>query len=216
MIRGMGAGIQVIGAGLPRTGTRSLKLALERLLGAQCYHMSVVFERDFVDVPAWQAALDGQAVDWAGVFAGCVAAVDWPASVFWRELADLYPDALVVLSTRQDPQTWWRSADRTVWSVMRRRQHVDLPGEWFAMSDGLTERVFGEAWDDPAAAMSAYEGWNADVRASCPPGRLLEWDARAGWEPLCERLGVPVPPDSFPHTNTTEEWLARASAAEAP
>src|SRR3954469_9167816 len=205
--------LQVIGAGLRRTGTRSLRAALEMLLGGECYHMSLVFERDNVDVPAWQAAADRRDVDWEAVFLGCTAAVDWPASAFWRELADVYPDALTVLSSRDNPEQWWRSADATVWPVMRRGPSPDS-ADWFRMIECLRERVFGEHWDDPEHAMAAYERYNADVRASCPPERLLDWTATDGWQPLCERLGVPVPTDDFPRMNTTEEWAANADQAD--
>ena len=201
-------GLRVVGAGLPRTGTRSLQFALRQLLGAECYHMHVVFERAYADVPAWQAALDGGPVDWPALFTGCAAAVDWPASLFWRELADRYPDAVVLLSVRDDAQAWWRSADRTVWDVMRKGGPGGDP-DWYRMATGVMDRVFGPDWDSPAPAMAAYEAWNDAVRAACPPGRLLEWNARQGWEPICRRLGLPVPDEEFPRVNTTEEWLAR-------
>jgi hypothetical protein len=210
----MESGLRVIGAGLSRTGTRSLALALERLLGARCYHMSTVFEREFADVPEWLGALDGRPIDWTELFAGCAASVDWPASAFWREQAERYPGALVVLSTRDDAQAWWRSVDATIWTVMRRTDYTELPSEWLAMCDGLTARVFGPRWDDPDSAMARYESWNAEVRRDCPPDRLLEWNPRQGWEPLCARLGVPVPADEFPRVNTTEDWLARAVERE--
>lgn len=205
----MSDNLRIVGAGLPRTGTRSLQVALQRLLGEDCYHMATVFERDYADVPAWHAALAGEQVDWATVFAGCAAAVDWPVSAFWRELADRYPEALVVLSVRDDAATWWRSADRTVWSVLRRENRHEAPADWFTMTDALVARTVGADWDGEPAATAGYEAWNAAVRAACPPERLLEWNAKQGWAPLCERLGLPVPAEPFPRTNTTEEWLGR-------
>jgi hypothetical protein len=164
-------------------------------------------------VPAWQAALEDRNVDWEAVFVGCTAAVDWPASPFWRQLADGYPDALVVLSSRDDAEQWWRSVDATVWPVIRRGTQPDN-ADWFRMIEGLRDRVFGPGWDDPQQAMATYERWNAEVRATCPPERLLDWNAKQGWAPLCERLGVPIPDEDFPRLNTTEEWAANEEQAK--
>src|SRR4051812_20984861 len=185
--------LRVIGAGLPRTGTRSLRAALEQLLGGQCYHMSTLFERDHeAEVPIWQAAVDDRPVDWDKLFEGCNAAVDWPASAFWQAISAVYPDALVVLSTRDDAATWWKSADATVWPELRNTDRTENL-EWFAMVRALARRVFGDNWDDQDNAMATYERYNAMVRSTCPPERLLDFNARQGWAPLCERLGVPVP-----------------------
>jgi hypothetical protein len=209
-------GLQVIGAGLPRTGTRSLRAALEQLLGGQCYHMSTLFERDHeAEVPMWQAAVDDKPVDWDALLSGCSAAVDWPASAFWREISAVNPDALVVLSTRDDPATWWRSANATVWPELRNTNRTENL-DWFRMVRDLARRVVGENWDHAENAMATYERWNADVRATCPPDRLIEWNAKQGWAPLCERLGVPIPDEEFPRMNTSEEWAAEAAkSAEA-
>jgi hypothetical protein len=207
--------LQVIGAGLPRTGTRSLRAALEQLLGGSCYHMSTLFERDHeTEVPMWQVAVDDEPVEWDTLFHGCTAAVDWPASAFWRQISAAYPDALVVLSTRDDAATWWRSADTTVWPELRnsdRTEHLD----WYRMVTDLTRRIFGQDWDVPEAAMATYDRYNADVRATCPPARLLDWNAKQGWAPLCERLGLPVPDEPFPRMNTSQEWADNAAKAEA-
>ena len=108
--------LRVVGAGLPRTGTRSLQVALGQLLGGPCYHMVEVFEH-LEHVPTWRDAVRGQPPDWNDFLSEYDAAVDWPASAFWRELADANPDALIVLSVRDDGATWWRSADQTIFTV---------------------------------------------------------------------------------------------------
>jgi hypothetical protein len=191
-----------------------LRAALEQLLGGQCYHMSTLFERDHeAEVPMWQAAVDDQPVDWDALFAGCTAAVDWPASGFWREISAAYPDAFVVLSTRDDAATWWRSADATVWPELRNTDRTENL-DWFRMVRALAERVFGEDWDVQEAAIAAYARYNADVRATCPPERLIDWNAKQGWAPLCERLGMAVPDEAFPRLNTTEEWAANANQGD--
>jgi hypothetical protein len=202
--------LRVVGAGLGRTGTHSLKLGLERLLGTPCYHMVEVF-RHPEHVPAWHSAAVGQMPDWNEVFAGYAAAVDWPSSAFWPELSEAFPDALVVLSVR-DPEAWWRSAHETIFSTLNR-----VPSsEWRAMIEALFTARFTADVTDRDACIAAFERHNARVRASVPPGRLLEWHASQGWEPLCAALGLPVPDEPFPHVNTREEWAARRAAGEPP
>jgi hypothetical protein len=195
--------LRVVGAGLPRTATSSLNRALELLLGGRCYHMDEVFAH-LDDVPVWRAAIRGEPVDWRSFPPDCVAAVDWPASAFWRELAAAHSDALIVLSTRADARTWWESADETILSVARKGP---LPqyGDWSAMFLELLEREIGD-WDDAEAAQAFYRRHNAAVRAEAPPGRLVDWRAEDGWEPLSAALGVPVPDEPFPHLNTREDW----------
>lgn len=196
--------VRVIGAGLPRTGTWSLKYALERLLGAPCYHMRVLHDR-LEQVPIWQVAIDGGPVDWPALFDGYAAAVDWPTSACWSEISRAYPDALIVLSTRQNADVWWRSADPTVLDVAR----AELPdgyAEWHTMLLALLRRDFGEDWGDEAVAKAAYDRHVEWVRTTAPPDRLLEWRAEQGWAPLCEALGLPVPDEPFPHLNTKQDW----------
>src|SRR5258708_3594112 len=105
--------LRVVGAGLGRTGTNSLKLALEQLLGGPCYHMFELARRD-ADTPAWKAAVQGEAIDWGALLGEYVATVDWPAAAFWREIWSANPDAIVLLSSRDSAQTWWESMERTI------------------------------------------------------------------------------------------------------
>jgi hypothetical protein len=195
--------LRVVGAGLGRTGTNSLKVALERLLGAPCYHMIEVFTHR-EHIPDWHAAARGQMPDWHELFAGFAAAVDWPAAAFWPELSAAFPDALVLLSVRE-PQSWWQSASETIFPAVREQMGT----AWRAMIDALFAARFTTAIDDRAAAIAAFERHNARVRASVPVHRLLEWRAADGWEPLCAALGLPVPNEPFPHTNTRADWQAR-------
>jgi hypothetical protein len=201
--------LQVVGAGLGRTGTVSLRTALERLLAAPCYHMSAVFEHLDDHVPVWHAGVRGEPVDWEGVLGGYRATVDWPACAFWRELADTYPGAIVLLSVRDSAETWWRSADRTVFAAMRRPPPPHLAA-WGGMITDLWRTTMGEDWDDREGAMAAYERHNAAVRQAVPADRLVEWRPGDGWEPLCTALGLAVPDEPFPHENTTAEFRAMA------
>src|ERR1700749_3582769 len=100
--------LAVIGAGFGRTGTYSLNLALEMLGLGLCHHMADVMQSE--QQKAWfRAAGRGEAVDWDAVYAGSPSAVDWPPCHFWRQLAARFPDAKVILTTR-DPAKWYESA----------------------------------------------------------------------------------------------------------
>ncbi len=198
--------IKLIGAGLPRTGTMSLKGALQRLTGEPCYHMDEVFRRP--EHPAiWSRVLDGEIGHLDELLDGFTCAIDWPMSSVWREAAEHYPDALVLLSRRTDAGTWWRSADKTVWHVMRSFQ-PDEPDDWWDMNARL-QRRFAHDWDDPATAMATYDAHLAEVRATIAPDRLVEYQPGDGWAPLCAALGVDEPDEPFPHVNSTEEFTAR-------
>ena len=113
-----------------------------------------------------------------------------------------------MLSVRDDAETWWRSADRTIFQILRRDEYPEYGG-WLDFVHELLEARIGRPWDDRRAAMAAYERHNDDVRANAPHERLLEWNPREGWEPICTALGLPVPDGSFPHVNSTVEWEER-------
>jgi len=201
--------LRVVGAGLGRTGTQSLKVALEQLLGAPCYHMVEVLQHP-ESVRVWQDAIDGKPVDWSALMDGYAAAVDWPVVAFWPELADAFPDAVVLLSTRVHAQAWWNSADKTIFAVTRRGIGDALPEmqPHARMIEGLFER-FTPDWDaddDGEAARRAYDAHNAHVRATVPGERLVDWQAGDGWEPICRALALPVPDEPFPHVNTTDDF----------
>jgi hypothetical protein len=153
----------------------------------------------------WQRALAGDTPDWDQVLNGYIAAVDWPASMFWRELSEAYPDALVLLSVRDSAKTWLQSLEATILPVVRKA----LAPDWNDGRDLVTlfERFTGsEQWDDPATLLAAYERHNDAVRRTVPSHRLLDWRATDGWEPICHALGVPVPDVPFPWTNRRSEW----------
>lgn len=199
--------LRVVGAGLARTGTASLKLALERLLGGSCYHMFEVFARP-EHIPVWHDAVRGQPPDWGTFLTGYHAAVDMPASAFWQELAEANPGALIVLSVRDSPRQWWDSCAGTFFSPGRPAPAPGTPlAEFEAMAMDMWRSWAGSAdLSGPAAMMAAYQRHNELVRASAAPGRLLEWRAADGWQPLAEALGVPAPSEPFPHVNTRSEF----------
>jgi hypothetical protein len=197
--------LQVIGAGLPRTGTSTLRLALEQLLGGPCCHMSAIPGHPFDLGDGWNQALAGGQPDWDEVMAGFVAAVDWPASMFWRELSEAYPDALVLLSERDRAETWWASANATILPVAREALAADWQGGR-GLLELLEQFVGSQDWDDPVKLKAAYERHNAEVRETIPAHRLLEWQAVEGWEPICGALDLPIPDMPFPWTNRREDW----------
>lgn len=207
--------LKVVGAGLGRTGTHSLKFALERLLDGRCYHMAETFGRPD-DIPVWAAAIDGNPPDWNQFLGEYDATVDWPAAAFWRELADANPDAIVLLSTRSSADAWWKSAHATIFEISRRPLPADGDPELdvfraqLAMVDAMFAKSFTPHWNDEREAKAAYEAHNAAVRAAVSPERLVEWQPGDGWDPICERLGIRVPAEPFPHVNSTDEFRAHA------
>jgi hypothetical protein len=196
--------LKVVGAGVGRTGTNSLKLALEQLLGEPCHHMVELMIHP-EQIAQWTDAIDGRPVDWSTMPAGYSSLVDWPGASFWPELAAANPDALVLLSVR-DPESWYRSASNTIFEVLDNAPPEMRP--WFEAIVRLMGDRFCDRFDDATAMMDAFERHNAAVRAAIPASRLLEWSGDDGWEPICERLGLDVPADPFPRTNSTNEWRA--------
>lgn len=208
--------LRVIGAGLPRTGTMTLKSALETLLGEPCHHMAEVFQRLDRDPAAFLAAARGEPTDWDAVFAGYAAAVDWPASAFHVELAERYPGAVVVLSRRDSFDTWWKSCNNTIFTGMDTRNDV-ATREWSDMIDAVWSKTFeGAPRSDRDAVEAAYHRYHERVREAIPAERLVEFETGAGWGPLCDALGLPVPQEPFPYLNTTKEWQERAAGDVPP
>jgi hypothetical protein len=200
--------LRVVGAGLGRTGTNSLKLALEQLLGGPCYHMFELMERR-EQLPQWVAAIGGESVDFAALLAGFAATVDWPACAFWRQIHAASPGSVVLLSTR-DPAAWWASMENTIIPILS--QPAPAEDEDWMRGQMMIKELFATTltrdWDDRDAAVAAFERHNAEVRAEVPAERLIDWHTGDGWEPICEVLGLPVPEQPFPHENRSEDFSA--------
>ncbi len=192
--------IEVIGAGFGRTGTLSMKAALEQLGFGPCHHMMEVIGHP-EQVPGWKAAYTGQPVDWDALLAGYRSCVDWPACSFWAELTKAYPDAPVVLTVR-DAEGWYRSCDRTIFEVMRRfEQSGEHTGQSRLVHDLIAQATFGGRLDDAEHCIAVYEAHCEKVRSTVPAERLLVYEVGSGWEPLCDFLGVEVPDEDFPRLN---------------
>ena len=197
--------LKVVGAGVGRTRTNSLKLALEQLLGGKCHHMFEVLSDPTIQIPLWTNAIDGGDVDWSSMTTGFESLVDWPGASFWRELSAANPDALVLLSVR-DPEAWYRSTSNSIFLIFDVVPPELLP--WFDSMRRLLSERFSDRLDDPTAMMDAFERHNGAVRKEIPSQRLLEWSPTDGWDPICERLGLGVPNTPFPKTNELNEWRA--------
>ncbi|MGN6820173.1 MAG: sulfotransferase family protein [Sphingomonas sp.] len=196
--------LQVIGAGLGRTGTLTLKTALEMLGFAPCHHMVEVFahpeQRHF-----WLRAARGEAVEWEEMFGGYNASVDWPSAHFYAALADRYPEAKVIL-TRRDPQRWFESISETILKAMSMHEGPAPDDHFMRFGDIIiAENTFGRDFG-AANVIAAFERHNAEVQRIIPPERLLVFEAAQGWDPLCRFLGVGVPDTPFPRTNSREEF----------
>jgi len=211
--------MKVIGAGLPRTGTLSQKVALEMLGFGPCYHMVNVL----TDLPlarGWEAAMDGDA-DWDALFGEHESTVDWPGAFFYRELADAYPEAKVVLSAR-DPEAWEKSMVDTIWglfhghSVManlsKAREIVDP--EWRSYMRLMArmwaaQGIFAGPDFRPGQLAEAIARYQEQVERHIPRERLLVWNVQEGWEPLCSFLEVDVPDAQFPRLNDSKMFVDR-------
>jgi len=200
--------LEIIGSGFGRTGTASLKRALEKLGFGPCHHMEEVFAHP-EQVPFWQAALAGQAVDWDKLFKSYRAQVDWPGAHVWRQLAAAYPAAKVIHSVRPE-EAWWTSFSATIGRVLTIYKDLPLPAHGLAMmkatETALVGQTFGCAPTNRDGVLVAYRRRTEEVRAAIPRERLLVFDVSEGWKPLCAFLGVPVPSEPFPHVNSTREF----------
>jgi len=200
--------VRVVGAGLGRTGTASLKLALERLLDGKCHHMFEVKTAEHA--ATWRLAAEGQMPDWSEFLGDYVALVDWPGASFWPELAEAYPEALVLLSTR-DLEKWYDSASATIFKDRPplTEENTDLEREGQRMWKAILADRFEPDLANREATMSAAKRHNEAVLAGIAPDRLLCWSPGDGWEPICAALGLPIPDEPFPLTNTREQFIAR-------
>ncbi|MEM7662485.1 MAG: sulfotransferase family protein [Pseudomonadota bacterium] len=193
--------LKVIGAGFGRTATASLKIALETLLGGRCYHMSEVLgTAGHIDL--WLEAAAGRA-DWGKIFDGYVATVDYPGSFYWKEMADAYPDAKVLLSVR-DPNKWFDSTQETIFS--KRIQEATAGTKWARMLKATIFDHLGGDLTDRDTLVSHFEAHTEKVKSAIDPDRLLIFEAKDGWEPLCGFLDVPVPEEPFPRVNSKEDF----------
>jgi hypothetical protein len=200
-------GLKVIGAGFGRTGTDSMREALNMLGFGPCHHMLEVNASD-EQKRLWRAHAAGDSPGWEALFAGYTSCVDWPSAHYWRELMAVYPDAKVVLTYRS-PESWWESFEKTI--VRGIAQSTDMDSLGITL---VRDQVFGGRPGDRAHAIALYEANVAAVKATVPASRLLVHNLGDGWAPLCKHLGVPVPDAAYPSRNSTTDF--QRAILEAP
>ena len=194
-------GLQVIGAGFGRTGTMSLKLALEKLGWGPCYHMVEAMKRPAHDA-IWQGAADGRPADWDRLFAGFRSAVDWPSAAFWPILIDKYPRAKVILTTR-DPASWFRSISSTIFPTAHRKPDRNEVDHRRMVRSVIVRNTFENRTGEKEFVLDVFRRNTERALEEIPAERLLHYRLGDGWRPLCEFLGVAVPDGPFPHVNDT-------------
>ena len=214
-------GLKVIGAGFGRTGTLSTKAALETLDFGPCYHMTEVFNNPTASA-LWEVATRGEPVNWNEIFAGYQATVDWPGCAFYADLMQVYPNAKVLLNVR-DPEKWYESVSSTIYQTSRGTSRsllallfsqvivrlIPNARHIRGMIQALIwEKTFGGRFQDKDYAIAVFEQHIEEVKQRVPPEKLLVYDVKQGWEPLCAFLGVEVPKDTaFPHLNDRANFV---------
>jgi hypothetical protein len=200
--------LEVIGAGIGRTGTTSLKLALEQLGFAPCHHMNTLLANP-TSIRLWERAFDGNA-DWDTIFKRFRAAVSGPTYHFYQELAEQYPKAKVILTVR-DAESWYASTSSTI--MLDEMQPIMAAfgmGELMQKISAQEAALFSR---DKAQMIAYFNAHNENVRKAIPSGRLLVFETKDGWESLCEFLGQPVPSRPFLLENTSAEFHKRLEEA---
>lgn len=209
-VRGQGpldksTSLNVIGAGVGRTGTYSLKLALNQLGLGPCHHMEEVIIHMPAQLPLWQAVVAGKP-DWQSVYAGYPTAVDWPTAGYYRELHASYPNAKFIL-THRDPEIWADSFSATIYKLTSAHEMVpEHVRPWLAMATEVIRQTGFPLGLDRDGLRKAFGAHLAAVKAAIPAQQLLVFQVKEGWEPLCSFLGLPVPDAPFPRSNDRSEF----------
>lgn len=211
--------LEVIGAGLGRSGTLSMKLALEILGYGPCHHMDVALQQQPDKIHLWEKiAVDGDEESLKTVFDGFKSTTDYPGCVFYEEFMKLNPDAKVILTVRDSPEVWAESARNTIypasrfvrllmWSVSQVHMN-DLYYLQYMQACALKKHGVNPVKPETDLA-KMYQDWESSVRNTVSQEKLLIYNVKHGWEPLCEFLGVPVPEIEFPAVNSTEAFKKR-------
>jgi hypothetical protein len=204
--------MKLIGAGFGRTGTMSLKAALEQIDHGPCFHM-IDLIKGAMPLPAWEAAADGEDVDFEATLDGWESTIDWPACTYWERLVEVFPDAKVLLTVR-DPDGWYESCLNSIHEAAERGSRGELGGEhppppevMAVINDMIWNGTFeGRFQDDREFAIDVFNRHNESVKAGVDSDRLLVYEVKEGWGPLCDFLGEEAPDTPFPHLNDTASF----------
>ncbi|MHB8595605.1 MAG: sulfotransferase family protein [Ktedonobacteraceae bacterium] len=214
-------GLKVIGVGFGRTGTSTLKIALEELGFGPCYHFEELYKHRSV-LARWEAAARGELIDWNEIFGEYAASADWPACAFYKELMKAYPDAKLILTVR-NPESWYDSAKGTIYEFGKSFRSSPLAFTVLTCMKGIspfTRRLFRFAddviwqgtfhnrFEDKDYTINIFKQHIEEVKRLVPPEKLLVYEVKEGWEPLCDFLGVAIPADRpFLHLNKGTNFL---------
>lgn len=207
--------LKVIGLGVGRTGTYSMKIALEELGFGPCHHMEEVDVKSAEQLAQWKALAEGRG-DIHAAYKGFAAAVDWPTAAFAPELVAAFPEAKFLLTFR-DPEKWYGSFSETIMPLAV--PSPETPPELLPFLDMVQAVLRKTGFVLPATKqeiIAAYNRHVAMVKAAIPADQLLIWDVSQGWEPLCRHLGVPVPERAYPRSNSTVEFWESVRTGERP
>jgi hypothetical protein len=197
--------MKLIGAGFGRSGTMSLKAALEQIGYGPCYHMKITMFR-YLHMRFFMRAWEKRKVNWKKFYRGYNSVVDWPSCSFYKDLMAEFPDARVILNVR-DPESWYDSMKETIYAIVPRFPF------WFPRA---IKRIHSEiiwsgdlkgVFEDREKCLEVYRQHIEDVKRTVPAERLFVYNVREGWKPLCEFLDVPVPEGKlFPHINDRKSF----------
>lgn len=215
--------LKIIGTGVGRTGTHSLKLALEQLGFNKCYHMEELF-RHPEQLIYFEKAEKGESVDWDELFKGYASAVDYPVARYYKQLITAYPQAKIIHTTR-DAEAWYNSAIETIFwatkpsfgrifkmmirmpfssNVRKRLPVLKYDGE-------MIDTIFGKNLKDKQEIIRRFNAINEETLNFIPKDRSLVYEVKTGWEPLCNFLNVPIPDTPFPRSNTRDDFRKNVS-----
>lgn len=202
--------LKVIGAGLGRTGTLSLKFALEYLGLGRCYHMTELYSSGRNALPLWLDAINGKP-HWDKIFHGFGATTDYPGSCFYQQLMDYYPEAKVILTVR-DADSWFNSITETIFSSRRDSNVFGDTGQAFS---NFIRQPFGDKIDDREFMCDYFNRWNQSVIDTVPKDRLLVIEPGAGWQPLCDFLEMDIPEAPYPKVHARQQRKAHENTTPA-
>ena len=204
--------MKVFGTGFGRTGTMSLKIALEKLGMGPCYHMKEIVIRPS-HIKMWYDISLGDHPKWNQLFKSFNSGVDYPVCLFYEELVNKFPDAKFILTLR-DFDSWYNSTLNTVYKVPTMlpawfRKIVPPVHKLILMQNKLIwSGLFNNQFGDKEYVRSVYNNHIDNVKKTIPDNRLLLYSVYEGWAPLCEFLDVDIPEDiPFPKVNDTAEIL---------